>query len=89
MNEVAGSIPAPASMAEFKVGCSPLTKKLYAGTVLKDGMWGKKHDVTDTAPGAVAEFLLFSNLEMEFNCMGEDYVLKVEKLKPSDESKDE
>lgn len=45
-------------MADFKVGCSPITSKIYAGKVLKNGMWGVKHNVTDTAVGAVAQHLL-------------------------------
>jgi len=33
-------------MSNFKIGCSPLTSKLFAGNVLKNGMWGNtKHDV--------------------------------------------
>ena len=40
-------------MSDFKVGCSPLTSKIFAGKVLKNGTWGNvKHDVTDTAVGA-------------------------------------
>ncbi len=68
-------------MTDFKVGCSPLTSKIFAGKVLKNGMWGKtKHDVTDTAVGAVAQHLLQLDEKMEFTYQGEQYELKVEKL---------
>jgi hypothetical protein len=68
-------------MSDFKVGCSPLTSKLYAGKVLKNGMWGQtKHDVTDSAVGAVAQHLLQLNEKMQFNYKGELYEIKVEKV---------
>lgn len=69
-------------MSEFKVGCSPLSSKIYAGTVLKNGMWGKvKHDVTDTAVSAVAEHLLKMNELLEFKYAGKTYQLKVTEVK--------
>lgn len=71
-------------MSEFKVGCSPLTSRLYAGKVLKDGTWGKgKQDVTDSAVGAVAQHLLQLDERMRFTYRGEEYELKVERVSKS------
>ena len=68
-------------MSDYKVGCSPLTSRLFAGKVLKNGTWGQtKHDVTETAVGAVAQHLLQLNKKMKFNYKGEIYELKVEKV---------
>jgi hypothetical protein len=67
-------------MSEFKVGVSPLTNKIYAGTVLKNGMWGKKHDVTDSAVSAVAQHLLKAEELFQFSIGGETFQLKVVKV---------
>ena len=68
-------------MSDFKVGCSPLTSRLFAGKVLKNGTWGQtKYDVTDTAVGAVAQHLLQLEEKMQFTYKGELYELKVEKV---------
>lgn len=68
-------------MDEFKVGCSPLTSEIFAGNVLKNGMWGaKKHNVTGTAVGAVAQHLLQKNEEMSFSYQGKNYALRVVEL---------
>ena len=68
-------------MSNFKVGCSPLTSRLFAGNVLKNGTWGNvKHDVTDTAVGAVAQHLLQLDQKMQFNYKGEEYEIKVVKV---------
>ena len=65
-------------MSDFKVGCSPLTSKLYAGKVLKNGTWGSvKHDVTDTAVVAVAQHLLQLDEKLLFQYRGKTYELKV------------
>lgn len=67
-------------MSNFKVGCSPITSKLYAGNVLTKGMWGKvKHDVTDTAVLAVAQHLIQLNETVQFDYKGELYQMKVTK----------
>lgn len=69
------------SVKEFKVGCSPLSSRLYAGWVLKSGAWGKtKHDVTDSAVIAVAQQLLQTEEKLRFSYKGEEYEMKVEKL---------
>lgn len=69
-------------MSKFKVGCSPLTGEIFAGNVLKSGMWGaKKYNVTETAVGAVAHHLLQRDEEMQFKYEGKKYALKVIELK--------
>ena len=47
-------------MRKLHVGTSPLTNRIYAGHVLKDGAtWGEgKQDVTGAACGAVCEHVL-------------------------------
>lgn len=64
-------------MADFKVGCSPITSKIYAWKVLKNGIWGVKHDVTHTAVSAVAEHLLQLEQKVRFDYDGKPYELKV------------
>ncbi len=69
-------------MGEFKIGCSPLTSTIFAGTVLKNGRWAaNKKDVTDTAVGAVAQHLLQKDEEMQFDYEGKKYSLRVVELK--------
>lgn len=68
-------------MSNFKVGCSPLTSEIFAGTVSKNGLWGKKHNVTQTAVGAVAQHLLQKDEELRFNYQGKKYALRVVELK--------
>jgi hypothetical protein len=67
-------------MSNFKVGCSPITSEIYAGTVSKTGLWGKKHNVTETAVGAVAQHLLQLDEELRFNYQGKNYALRVVEL---------
>lgn len=70
-------------MAEFKVGCSPLTNKIYAGNVLKSGIWAaKKHEVTDSAVSAVAEHLLNAKKKLCFSIDGRNYELSVQEVFP-------
>lgn len=47
-------------MKDLHVGTSPLTNRIYAGTVLKDGCtWGvNKQDVTGVALAAAAQHVL-------------------------------
>ena len=66
-------------MSDFKVGCSPITSKIYAGKVGKNSTWVVKHDVTDTAVLAVAQHLLQLNSSIGFNYQDEKYELKVVK----------
>jgi len=68
-------------MESFKVGCSPITSKIYAGNVLKNGTWGKvKHDVTDTAVSAVAQHLMQLDQTFQFDFRGSTYQMKVVKV---------
>jgi hypothetical protein len=73
-------------MENYKVGCSPLTSEIYAGSVSKTGLWGKKHNVTDTAVGAVAQHLLQKDEEMEFQYRGKKYALRVVEIHETFES---
>ena len=67
-------------MSNFKIGCSPLSGEIFAGTVSKTGLWGKKHNVTDTAVGAVAEHLIHKDQELRFTLKGKQYALRVVEL---------
>lgn len=68
-------------MSTLKLGISPLTYKIYAGHVLKNGLWGaNKIDVTDIAVRCVAEHLLFKEEKLVFEYEGIEYELKVEKV---------
>ena len=63
------------------IGCSPITNKIFAGKILKNGLWGQnKQDVTDTAPLAVAQHLLQVNQSITFKYKGEGYQLTVTRL---------
>lgn len=65
---------------EFKAGCSPLTYRIYAGTV-KNNIWCRnKKDITDSAVTAVATHLLLKDEMLQFEYEGETFVLKVEKV---------
>ena len=65
-------------MSNFKVGCSPLTSKIFAGKVLKNGIWGLvKYDVTESSVSAVAQHLLQLDVKLEFKYKGKTYELKV------------
>jgi hypothetical protein len=68
-------------MTDFRVGCSPITSKIFAGVVLKSGMWGKKYDVTNTAVSAVAAHLLQLNEKVQFQYEGKTYEIKVTEVK--------
>lgn len=73
-------------MADFKVGCSPLTSRIYAGNVLKDGTWGKnKKDVTNSAVSATAQQLLQTDQKLRFSYEGKRYELKVEEIQNEEE----
>jgi len=60
-------------MRQLHVGTSPLTNRIYAGHVLKDGAtWGEgKQDVTGPACGAVAEHVLANKEPVIVTCNGE------------------
>lgn len=67
-------------MSDFKIGCSPLTSRIYVGKV-KKGMWiGEKHDVTEDAVASVAENLLKTDERFQFSLGGKRYELKVTEI---------
>jgi len=66
---------------KFRVGCSPLTSRIFAGRVLKNGTWAmNKKDITDDAINAVAQQLLQTNTKLQFTYQGKHYELKVEEM---------
>lgn len=72
-------------MTEFRVGCSPITGTIYAGTVREDKkgnmVWtNNRHEVTEMAVDAVVERLFGMPGKMEefkWNLDGKNYVLKL------------
>jgi hypothetical protein len=65
---------------KIRIGCSPITGTIYAGSVSKTGLWGKnKVDVTDEAIRSVAESLLHTDEVFRFKSEGDWYELTVEK----------
>jgi hypothetical protein len=69
-------------MKQFKVGCSPVTSDIFAGYVNDDkGMWvGKKHNVTETSVGAVAQHIIQLKEDFVFGYQGKKYALRVVEL---------
>lgn len=68
---------------KLHVGTSPLTNRIYAGTVLKDGhTWGAGvQDVTGAACGAVVEHVLSNKGPVTVLCNGvPTYEISVRKL---------
>lgn len=59
-------------MRKLHVGTSPLTNRIYAGHVLKDGTtWGEgKQDVTGAAFWAVCEHVLANGDPVMVTCNG-------------------
>ena len=69
------------SNSKIRIGCSPITGTIYAGSVSKTGLWGKnKVDVTDKAIRSVAESLLQTDEVLRFSYEGEWYELGVKKI---------
>ena len=68
-------------MSKIRIGCSPLTGTIYAGSVSKTGLWGNnKYDVTQEAVKAVAQNLLQTNEKLQFKYEGDWYELSVKKI---------
>ena len=68
-------------MSKIRIGCSPITGTIYAGSVSKTGLWGKnKVDVTDEAIRSVAESLLQTDEVLQFKHEGDWYELSVKKI---------
>ena len=71
-------------MAKIRVGCSPITGTIYAGSVSKSGLWEKnKVDVTDEAVSSVAQSLLHTDEVFQFEYEGNRYELSVKKIQGS------
>lgn len=69
-------------MAKLRIGVSPLTGVIYAGTLSKSNLWGKnKTDVTDDALSAVAYSLLHTKQSLQFTHGDKKYILKVVEIK--------
>lgn len=62
-------------MAEYHVGCG--VAAIYAGTILKPGVWKNKSPVTDEAIGAAAQFLLQNKQAFLFSMNGKRYRMEV------------
>jgi hypothetical protein len=68
-------------MSKIRIGCSPITGTIYAGSVSKTGLWGNnKVDVTDEAIRSVAESLLQTDEVLQFQYEGDWYELSVKKI---------
>ena len=75
-------------MSKIRIGCSPITGTIYAGSVSKTGLWGKnKVDVTDEAIRSVAESLLQTDEVLRFSYEGEWYELGVKKIQGGNNDK--
>lgn len=75
-------------MGKLHVAPSPITNRIYAGSVLKDGMtWGSnKTDVTGEACAAVAKHALFAGGQVVVTSHGKPaYRITVEKLDGAEE----
>ena len=66
-------------MAEYHVGCG--LSGIYAGTLLKPGVWKNKTPVTDEAIRAVAQWLLENQEAFIFTMNGKNYRMEVEEVK--------
>jgi hypothetical protein len=65
----------------IKIGCSPITNRIWVGNVLKNGLWSTtKYDVTDDAIGSVAQHLLKSNEKFIFTLNGKNYEMNVNEV---------
>jgi hypothetical protein len=74
-------------MAKLRIGVSPLTGVIYAGTLSKSNLWGKnKTDVTDDALSAVAYSLLHTKQSLQFTHGDKKYILKVVEIKEEEGS---
>lgn len=74
------------------IGTSPLTNRIFAGSVLKDGMtWGaNKQDVTGAACGAVCEHVIANGEPVIVTANGEPrYRITVEILPATQAERDQ
>lgn len=66
-------------MAQYHVGCG--LSAIYAGTIIKPGVWKTKSPVTDEAIGAAAQFLLSNKQAFIFSMNGKRYRMEVQEEK--------
>jgi hypothetical protein len=65
----------------YRVGHSPITGQIFAGTVLKNGLWSEnRYDVTDSAFGAVAQALLSRDESFTFQIKDKKYIMTVKEI---------
>ena len=58
-------------MAQYHVGCSPITATIYAGTINKKGdSWVNKNDVTEEALASVRDHLVIKAMEAKQSLFG-------------------
>jgi hypothetical protein len=69
-------------MADYHVGCG--LSAIYAGTILKPGLWKNKTPVTDEAVSAVAQWLLMNGVTFKFTMNGKRYRMEVQEEKETD-----
>ena len=67
---------------EIKLGVSPITKTIYAGTLIKNNtMWGaNKQDVTESVFSAMCEFLHKHRETRTFAIEGKTYKIDLVKV---------
>jgi hypothetical protein len=73
-------------MAEYHVGCG--LSAIYAGTILKPGLWKNKTQVTDEAVSAVAQWLLMNGVTFKFTMNGKKYRMEVNEDKDENKFKE-
>lgn len=68
-------------MPDYHVGCG--ISAIYAGVLLKHGLWKTKSPVTDEAIGASAQWLLDNKQDFRFTKGGKRYRMQVVEEKDS------
>ena len=53
-------------LEKIRIACSPLTGSIFAGSIVKEGIWRNKIDVTDQVYAAVIEANLNKLHNMSF-----------------------
>lgn len=76
-------------MKTLHIGTSPITNRIFVGTVLKDGVtWGAgKQDVTGAACGAVCEHVIANKGPVTVTCNGKPrFLISVIELDGNEQS---
>lgn len=66
-------------LEKIRLGHSPLTDNIYAGTILKEGVWRNKHDVTNDFLSAV--IARFEGKKETISAGKEKWEITVKKIK--------